>query len=129
MANDLRPTRSTYWGALIMAGENALTRRDVILGRIGANRTPRHHVSSAIVRALPALVPDLSQRLAEMPGVEVVASGEGKIVLVLEGNGPGELGEKLTTINLMSGVLSASMVFEQAVVEEEMRHDTGAQPT
>ncbi|MCP8885055.1 chaperone NapD [Devosia sp. XJ19-1] len=112
-----------------MANDNALTRRDVMLGRIGANKTSRHHVSSAIVRALPSLVPDLSQRLAEMPGVEVVASGEGKIVLVLEGSGPGELGEKLTTINLMGGVLAASMVFEQAVVEEEMRHDTGAQPT
>lgn len=111
-----------------MANDSGLTRRDVIKGKIGSTGAHRQHVSSAVVRALPAVVPDLIQELREMPGVEVVASADGKIVLVLEGDGPGELGGMLTTINLMSGVLAASMVFEQAVVEEEMRHDTGAQP-
>jgi nitrate reductase NapD len=37
----------------------------------------------------------------------------GKIIVLLEGASVGEIGERLTAISLMEGVLAANLVFEQ----------------
>lgn len=111
-----------------MATDSLLTRRELLSGRLRNDNASQHHVSSAVLRVLPAAIPDLREQLATMHGVDLVAAEDGKIVIVLEGLGPGELGEKLTQINLMPGVLAASMVFEQAAPEEATRHDDGTQP-
>ncbi len=87
-----------------------LTRRDLLT----AGPPDRHHISSAVVLALPERREDVSIRLASLRGVEVHARDESRIVITIEGPTSGALGETLTTISLMDGVLAANMVFEHA---------------
>ena len=87
-----------------------LTRRDLLT----AGSSDRHHISSAVVLALPERFADVSKRLAEMRGVEVHAGEGSRIVITIEGPTSGILGETLTKISLMDGVLAANMVFEHA---------------
>ena len=112
-----------------MGGSTNPTRRDILtanLGRAGGHIT---HISSAVVRAVPSHLSRLLSELVAMDGVEVAAVEQNKIVLVMEAGSAGELGATLTRISLMHGVLAASMVFEHAAAEEELRHDDRAQPT
>jgi nitrate reductase NapD len=53
--------------------------------------------------------------LSAIPGVEVHHRTPSKIVIVLEGPESGVLGGRLAEIAGFEGVLSANMVFEQAV--------------
>jgi len=54
----------------------------------------------------------LAAILADMPSVEVHGQGNGRIVVVIEGGSTGELGERLTAIGRLDGVIAANMVFE-----------------
>lgn len=83
----------------------------------------RHHISSAIVVARPGADEAVAMQLADMDGVEVHAREGGKIVIVIEGPGPGVLGETLIRISSMEGVMAAHMVFEQFLEEHEVSHD------
>lgn len=83
----------------------------------------RHHISSAVVMTRPEKVSVVADRLSTLDGVEVHASGQGKIVIVIEGPGAGHLGDMLIRISAMDDVLGAHMVFEQAIEEEEMSDD------
>ena len=102
-----------------MSGPTLFKRRDVLLAKPGTS--PEHHISSAVVRVIPSKLPDILAQIATIEGVEVVAAENGRIVLVLEGHSSGFLGERLTAINLLEGVIAASMVFEHS-------EQTGAEP-
>ncbi len=71
-----------------------------------------HHISSAVVSVLPAKEGGVVDAISVMPGVEIYARNGGRIVVVLEGSSTGELGDRLTAINQLDGVIAASMVFE-----------------
>ena len=92
----------------------SITRRDLLT----AASPDRHHISSAVVLALPERSTEVSRRLAAMRGVEVHAGEGSRIVITIEGPTSGMLGETLTTISLMDGVLAANMVFEHAEEQE-----------
>jgi nitrate reductase NapD len=92
----------------------AITRRDFLATGSGN----RHHISSAVVVALPEQREEISERLASMRGVEVHAGEGSRIVITIEGPNSGMLGETLTTISVMDGVLAANMVFEHAEDQE-----------
>jgi nitrate reductase NapD len=51
-------------------------------------------------------------RLAAMPAVEVHGYQGGKIVVVVEGPSTGAMGDHLTRIALLDGVVAANMVYE-----------------
>jgi nitrate reductase NapD len=97
-----------------MSDRTAVTRRSFITGSSAA----RHHISSAVVVAFPEHREELSQRLAEIAGVEVHAGEGSRIVLTIEGPSSGMLGEMLIRIAAMDGVISANMVFEHFDEEE-----------
>ena len=88
-------------------------------------REVRHHISSAVVMTRPERTEERAARIDRLDGVEVHARAAGKIVVVIEGPGPGALGETLVGISAMDGVLAAHMVFEQAVDMEETIDDDG----
>jgi periplasmic nitrate reductase NapD len=92
----------------------AITRRDLLTAGSG----DRQHISSAVVLALPDRREDVSRLLAGMRGVEVHASEGSRLVITIEGPTSGMLGETLTTISVMDGVLAANMVFEHAEDQE-----------
>lgn len=64
---------------------------------------------------------DVRHQLERMTGVEVHAGDGSRLVVTIEGPSTGMLGETLTRMSLIGGVISANMVFEH--VEE--RKDVG----
>lgn len=91
-----------------MARKQTFSRRAFLTGAAPAP----HHVSSAVVMAQPARIAGIVAHLDTMPGVEVHASEGSRIVVTIEGPSTGALGEALTAISLMDGVIAANMVFE-----------------
>ena len=100
-----------------MTAKSTLTRRALLTG----SAPGRHHISSAVVAALPARREAVGRELAAMPGVEIHASEASRIVVTIEGPTSGFLGETLTRMSLIEGVISANMVFEHIEKEEELR--------
>ncbi|EHK53209.1 chaperone NapD [Allomesorhizobium alhagi] len=77
-----------------------------------------HHISSIVVSVLPPMADSVLARLAAMPAVEVHGHQGGKIVIVVEGSGTGAMGDHLTRIALLDGVVAANMVYEHIETEE-----------
>lgn len=96
-----------------------IQRRNLLTGRLRQEDEGFLHVSSAIVLARPEHVPGLARSLAALPGTEVHAAGDTKIVLVMEGRSSDEIGARMAAISVMDRVISASMVFEQILPPDE----------
>ena len=98
------------------------TRRDLLTGGLRTEGTApsvdADHISSAVVSVLPARRDEVMARLARLPGAEIHHSSASKLVVVLEGPGSGALGAMLADISGWPGVLSANMVFEQQLEQE-----------
>lgn len=71
-----------------------------------------HHISSAVVTAVPARCAEIVRRLEQFPDTEIHHVENGKIVIVMEGCDGGEIGGRLAAIALLDGVVSANLVFE-----------------
>ncbi|MFQ6180620.1 chaperone NapD [Sinorhizobium meliloti] len=82
-----------------------------------------YHISSAIIVTMPNMQERVVDSLAEMPNVEVYAQEAGKIVVVIEGTSTGMLGESLSRIAVLEGVVAANMVFEHVETQGEIGHD------
>ena len=78
-----------------------------------------YHISSAVVATMPDSTEAVIAALQGMENVEIHGQGGGKIVVVIEGGSTGALGECLSRISLLDGVISANMVFEHVEMEEE----------
>src|SRR6478609_9264353 len=74
--------------------------------------TLSYHISSAVIATLPARTDDVLAEIGMMENVEVHGNAGGKIVIVIEGTSTGMMGECLSMISLLDGVISANMVFE-----------------
>lgn len=86
-------------------------------------RTRYHHVSSVIVSALPGKLDSVRAQLAAMPDVEIHACERNRIIVVIEGNSAGNVGDRLAAISVMEGVVAANLVFEHIEREEVGNHD------
>jgi nitrate reductase NapD len=83
-----------------------------------------HHVSSAIVSALPGKVSEVARRIATLDGVEIRHVEGGKMIVLIEGPDAATIGGRLASIALMDGVLYANLAFEHVetlVAPEETR--------
>jgi periplasmic nitrate reductase NapD len=70
-----------------------------------------HHLSSLVVHARPERREEVEERLRSM-GCEIhIASGTGKLVVTLEADSARTLGDALTAMQLLDGVLAATLVF------------------
>ena len=70
------------------------------------------HVSSLVVHSRPWQATAVAARLREMPGVEIRGGIEaGKLVVTLETATEGEVVDRLNAIQLLDGVLAATLVF------------------
>ncbi|MTH78040.1 chaperone NapD [Paracoccus aestuariivivens] len=72
------------------------------------------HVSSAVISVMPGAMDAVAKQIASYENVEIHARDERRLVVTIEGRSSGMLGETLTRINLIDGVLGANMVFEHA---------------
>jgi nitrate reductase NapD len=77
-----------------------------------------HHISSAVVSVMPAMADNVLACLSAMQDVEVHGHEGSKIVVVIEGSSTGAMGDHLTRIALLDGVIAANMVFEHIEAEE-----------
>lgn len=76
------------------------------------------HLSSLVVHARPEALEDVVRRVGAM-GCEVhLTSPEGKIVVTYETRDGRELGDVLTRMQLLDGVLAAAMVYHHCEPEE-----------
>ncbi|EHK78972.1 NapD family protein [Sinorhizobium meliloti CCNWSX0020] len=90
-----------------------------------SDRSSSYHISSAVIATMPRMRERVVAELAEMPNVEVYAHEAGKIVVVIEGTSTGMLGESLSRIAMLEGVVAANMVFEHVETQGEVGHDRG----
>ena len=88
-----------------------------------SNSTLSYHISSAVVATLPKSTDSVLAEIARMENVEIHAHAGGKIVIVIEGTSTGMMGECLSGISLLDGVISANMVFEHVETEEAQSDD------
>ena len=70
------------------------------------------HISSLVVHSRPSQATAVAARLREMTGVEVRGGVEaGKLVVTLETANESEVVERLNAIQVLDGVLAATLVF------------------
>ena len=88
----------------------------------------RWHVSSAVVSVRDTQREAVADSLMSLEGVEIHGGDATRLIITIEGGSTGQLGDRLTEINLMPGVLVANMVFEHAEdpdeTEEPICHST-----
>lgn len=78
------------------------------------------HISSAVVRCLPAAVDRVRERIGELRAAEVVRAEGNKLVVIIEGASSGAVGDCLTRISAYEGVVSAALVYEQVEPAESV---------
>lgn len=78
------------------------------------------HISSAVVRCLPARLAAVRAAIDAMDAAEVVHAEGNKLIVIIEGAGSGAVGACLTRIAAHEGVVSAAMVYEQVEPSESL---------
>lgn len=81
---------------------------------------PRWHVSSAVVTVTEDAMGKVRNLISQLEGVEIHGGDATRLIVTIEGKSTGMLGDRLTEINLMTGVLAACMVFEHAEETEKI---------
>ena len=87
------------------------SRRDLLTGRIGDPEASEAHVSSLVVHVRADDLPGFGEALARIPGAEIHAEQGGRFVVTLETASEAEIVTRSNEISLLSGVLSAALVF------------------
>lgn len=77
-----------------------------------------HHVSSAVVTVRPENAAAVMEAIGLMKDTEIAAHESDRFVIVMEGSGSRELGNRLTEIALLDGVVAANMVYEHSELLE-----------
>ncbi len=93
-----------------MNSQTSLSRRDVLGGRLIVP-VPEAHISSLVVHVRHESFEAARAAVASMPGVEIHAVGNGKIVVTVETDSEGDVVERMNEIALVSGVMSTALVF------------------
>lgn len=78
----------------------------------------RYHVSSAVIAVMPDQQTTVISAVRIMPGVQLHGSIGNRLIITIEGWSTGELGDRLTQISTIKGVIAANMVFEHSEHEE-----------
>jgi len=69
------------------------------------------HIASLLVHIRPKMVEPVHAAILTMPGTEIHAEQQGKMVVTVEGPNEGFIADRMTAIHLLDGVLSAVLVF------------------
>ncbi len=70
------------------------------------------HISSLVVHTRPERVPEIVTGIGEISGAEVHGGQEtGKLIVTLETDTESQVVERINAIQLLDGVLSATLVF------------------
>ena len=84
------------------------------------------HISSLVVHSHPAHAAEVAARLGEMSGAEVRGGvAEGKLVVLIETANEAEIVERLNAIQLLDGVLAATLVFHHVEPSDPNQANVG----
>lgn len=72
------------------------------------------HVAGILVQAVPARAEAVGAAISVLPGAEVHARADGKLVVTLESEGAAPILAALDGINAMKGVISAVLVYQHS---------------
>jgi nitrate reductase NapD len=73
-----------------------------------------YHISSLVVHGKPAEIDAIRQAIEALPGAEVHGVGPtGKMVVTLETTVEQDILSRISDINLIDGVMSASLIYHQ----------------
>lgn len=82
-------------------------------GRAG-RESDRFEVASILVQARPERLDAAARTIETLPGAQIFSRDpKGKLVVVVEADDVGRIGEVLNTISLMPDVLTAALVFHR----------------
>lgn len=79
-----------------------------------------YHVASFVVRAMPDRAASVATRIESLPGLEVHAVEDGKIIVTAEAGGARELADMARTLQDLPAVIAVAPVYHEY---------TGAEPT
>lgn len=78
------------------------------------------NISGVLIHTLPEKIEAVRDALNALPGVEVhYATEEGRMVVTIEDTNAKASGDMLVKINLMDGVLNASLVYHHFESDED----------
>jgi nitrate reductase NapD len=83
------------------------------------------HISSLVVHCLPQLAGTIAGRIAAIPGAELRGGAGGKIIVLLETSNEAEIVERLNAIQILDGVLAATLVFHHVETIESNQASSG----
>jgi nitrate reductase NapD len=86
------------------------------------------HIASLLVHFRPELLDAVQASIAAMPGTEIHAEQDAKMVVTVEGPHEGTIADRMTAIHLLDGVLSAVLVFHHVEPVKPVETVTGAGP-
>ena len=75
--------------------------------------TDAAHIASLIVRARSECAHVVAECLSKLPGVEVHAVQDGKIIVVLEGATESALADRMESIRAEPGVLLVNLIYHE----------------
>lgn len=86
---------------------------------------PEIHIAGVLVQARPASLAAVRDALPSIPGAELVAdSAEGRLAVLLEGEGAAAVLSALDALRELPGVLNVALVYQHAeprsVLQQEM---------
>ena len=85
------------------------------------------HIASLLVHVRPEMVEPVHAAILAMPGTEIHAEQQGKMVVTVEGPNEGFIADRMTAIHLLDGVLSAVLVFHHVdAIEGESAEGAGS---
>ena len=87
------------------------SRRELLTGRLAASSPPEAHVSSLVVHVRPESTDAARAALNGMPGIEIHAEADGKIIVTLETDTEADIVTRLNEISLLHGVMSTALVY------------------
>ena len=72
------------------------------------------HIASLLVQAISTNKPDIEKTILSLDGAEIAHSDEeGRLIVTLETQSEADIVQALTDIQLLTGVVSASLVYHQ----------------
>lgn len=77
-------------------------------------------ICGVMAQVLPEKMDEVQARMLEIPGLEIHATGDdGKLVITVESNSYKKTGDRISTLQKLKGVLSASMIYQHTETPEE----------
>ena len=77
------------------------------------------NIAGVLVHSHPDLTETVTRSLSALPGVEVHAATDGRIVVTVEGDDPNALVDTFRVFSDMSGVLSTALVYHHFESDSE----------